>query len=59
MVYGDFKDLAERTASKKVLRDNVFSIVKNEKHDGYQGGLATMVYIYIYFFIKNHFRWWY
>ena len=29
MVYGDFKDLAKRTASDKVLRDEAFNIAKN------------------------------
>ena len=36
MAYGDFKDLARRTAS-----DNV---AKNRKCDGYKRGLASMVY---------------
>ena len=44
MVYGDFKGLARRTASDKVLRDKAFNIAKNPKHDGYQKGLASMVY---------------
>ena len=44
MAYGDFKDLARRTASDKVLRDKAFNIAKNPKYDGYQGGLASMVY---------------
>ena len=44
MAYGDFKDLAERTASDKVLRDKAFNIAKNPKYDGYQRGLASMVY---------------
>ena len=44
MVYGDFKDLTRRTASDKVLRDKAFNIAKNPKYDGYQRGLASMVY---------------
>ena len=44
MVYGDFKDLARRTASDKALRDKAFNIAKNPKYDGYQRGLASMVY---------------
>ena len=44
MVYGDFKDLAKRTAADKVLRDKAFNIAKNPKYDGYQRGLASMVY---------------
>ena len=43
MAYGDFKDLARRTASDKVLRDNAFNIAKNPKYDGYQRRLASMV----------------
>ena len=44
MAYGDFKDLAKRTASDKILRDKAFNIAKNPKYDGYQRGLASMVY---------------
>ena len=44
MAYGDFKDLAKRTTSGKVLRDKAFSIAKNPKYDGYKKGLASMVY---------------
>ena len=43
MAYGDFKDLARRTASDKILRDKAFNIAKNPKYDGYQRGLASMV----------------
>ena len=35
MAYGDFKDLARRTASDKVLRDKAFKNAKNPKYDGY------------------------
>ena len=44
MTYGDFKDLARRTASDNVLRDKAFDIAKNPKYDGYQRRLASMVY---------------
>ena len=44
MPYGDVKDLAKRKASDKVLRDKAFNIAKSPKHDGYQRGLASMVY---------------
>ena len=43
--YGVFKDLARITAS-----DTTFNIAKNLKYDGYQRGLASMVYK---FFDKN------
>ena len=41
---GIFKDLARRTASDKVLRHKAFNIAKNPKYDGYQRGIASMVY---------------
>ena len=44
MAYGDFKDSAKRTASDKTLGDKAFNIAKNPKYDGYQRGLASMVY---------------
>ena len=44
MAYGDFKYLARRTAADKVLRNKAFNIAKNPKYDGYQRGLASMVY---------------
>ena len=39
MTYRDFKDLARRTASDKVLRQKAFNIAKNPKYDEYQMGL--------------------
>ena len=44
MAYGDFNDLARRTASDKFLRDKAFNLAKNPKYDGYQRGLASMIY---------------
>ena len=44
MAYGDFKDVARRTAADKVLRDKAFNIAKEPKYDGYQRGLASLVY---------------
>ena len=44
MAFGDFKDLKRRTVSDKILRDKAFNIAKNPKYDGYQRGLASMVY---------------
>ena len=44
MAYGDFKDLKRRTQSDKVLKDKAFEIASNPKYDGYQRGLASMVY---------------
>ena len=50
MAYGDFKDLNRRTITDKVLRDKAFNIDKNQKYDGYQRKLASMVYKFL---IKN------
>ena len=36
MANGDFKDLARRTASDKVLRIKTFNIAKSPEYDGYQ-----------------------
>ena len=44
MAYGDFKELAKRTAAAKVLHDKAFNIAKNPKYDEYQRRLASMVY---------------
>ena len=44
MAYGDFKDLARGTAFDEVLKDKAFDIAKNPKYNGYQTGLAFMVY---------------
>ena len=46
MAYGDFKDLTKRTASDKILRDKAFNIAKNPKYNGYQGGVASIIYIF-------------
>ena len=37
-------DLAKRTQSDKVLKDKALKIVSNPKYDGYQRGLASMIY---------------
>ena len=44
MAYGDFKDIKRRIASDKVLRDKAFNVAKNLKYDGYQRGLASVIY---------------
>ena len=48
--YSNGKDLTKRTASDKVLRDKAFNITKDPKYDGYQKGLASMLYNFL---IKN------
>ena len=44
MAYGKSRDLEKRTQSDKALRDKVFKIASNPNYDGYQRGLASMVY---------------
>ena len=44
MTYGKSKDLVKRTQSDKVLKDKSFKIASNPKYDGYQRGLASMIY---------------
>ena len=44
MAYGKSKDLIKRTQLDKLLEDKVFKIANNPKYDGYQRGLASMVY---------------
>ena len=42
--YADHKDLINRNEADKVLRDKAYDIASNPKYDGYQRGLASMVY---------------
>ena len=42
--YGLSEDLIKRTQSDKVLKEKAFKIANNPKYDGYQRGLASMVY---------------
>ena len=44
MAYGKCKDLEKRRQSNKVLKDKAFAIANKSKYDGYQRGLASMVY---------------
>ena len=47
MAYGKTKDLVKRTQSDKVLKDKAFKIVSDPKYDGYQRGLASLVYKFL------------
>ena len=49
MAHADFDDLDRKTTANKA-----FNIAKNPKYDGYQHGLASMVYN---FFDKKNFWW--
>ena len=44
MAYGKSNYLVKRTQSDKVLRDKAFKIISDPKYDGYQRGLASMIY---------------
>ena len=44
MAYGKSKDLTKRTQSDKDSRDEAFKIATDPKYDGYERGLASMVY---------------
>ena len=43
-VYSDSKDLIKRTVADQILKNRAFNIAKDKKYDGYQRGLAFMVY---------------
>ena len=44
IAYGKHRDLTKRTESDKFLRDKAFKIANNPKYNGYERGLASMVY---------------
>ena len=44
MAYGKTKGLVKRTQLDKVLKNKAFKIASDSKYDGYQRGLASMVY---------------
>ena len=48
--YADNKNLINRTKADKVLKDKAYNIASNPEYDGYQRGLASMVYN---FFVKK------
>ena len=53
--YSDSKDLTKRTVADKIIRNKAFNIAKNKKYDGYQRGLASMIYKFL---IKNLLHLW-
>ena len=53
--YSDFKDIKNRTAADKILRNKAYEIAKNPKYYGSQRGLASLVYKC---FHKQNSRWW-
>ena len=42
--YASYKDLLNRTRADKVLKNKAYEIASDPKYDGYQRGLAAMVY---------------
>ena len=44
MTYNKFKDLEKRTQSDIVLKNKTLKIASNSKYNGYERGLASMVY---------------
>ena len=44
VAYGKSKDLAKKTQSDKVFKVKAFKISSNPKFDGYQRGLAKVIY---------------
>ena len=47
MAYGKSKDLAKRIQPDKVLRDKASEIASDPKYDGYQWGLASIIYKFL------------
>ena len=47
MASDKYKDLEKIRQSDKVLKDKVFAVANNPKYDGYQRGLASMVYKFL------------
>ena len=52
--YADHKDLINRTEADKVLRGKAYDIASNPEYDGYQRGLASMVYKYFDSKVASH-----
>ena len=44
MAYNKFKDLEKITQSDRILKNKAFKIAGNPKYNGYERGLASMVY---------------
>ena len=44
MAYNKYKYLNKRTQSDKFLKDKTFKITSDPKYNGYERGLASMVY---------------
>ena len=51
--YSDSKDLAKGTILDKILINRAYEIAVNPKYDGYQRGLASMMYKFFYKKIRS------
>ena len=47
MAYNKYKDLDRRTQSDKVLKNKAFKIASDPRYNGYERGLASMVYKFL------------
>ena len=47
MAYEKSNDLTKRTQSDKILKDKAFKIAESPNYNGYQRGLASMVYKFL------------
>ena len=47
MAYGKSNDLVNRAQSHKMSKNKAFKVASDPKYDGYQRGLASMVYKFI------------
>ena len=47
MAYKKFKDLEKRIQSDIVLKNKALKIASNPKYNGYEKGLASMVYKFL------------
>ena len=48
MTYNKYKDLERRTQSDVVLKNKALKIASNPKYNGYERGLASMVYKFLH-----------
>ena len=48
MAYGSYRDLVKRAEFDNVLRDKAYKVARDQWYDGYQRGLASMVYKFFY-----------
>ena len=44
MAYNKYKDSGRRIQTDRVLKDKTFKIASNSRYNGYERGLASMVY---------------